>query len=203
MLTAYRIPDARTRIALDVFVIAWIAAWITLGVVVGRDVRGLEDLSDTTVTAGRAIISTGEALGALENVPFVGGDVGRVAEQAREAGRSAIESGRSSRDSIHDLSVLLAIAIGLVPSLPLLLMYLPVRISWTRQIRVVRRALTREASDPALTEFLARRAAQNLPYDVLYGISASPWRDLEAGRFDRLAEAEIRRLGLSAIRNRG
>lgn len=196
MISSHRVPDRRTRRALDVFLLLWIVAWIVLGIVVGREVRGLDDLSQTTVKAGQAIEAAGGALAALDNVPVVGSNVGEVAEQAQAAGRSAVVSGRSSRDSIHDLSILLAIAIALVPSVPYLLVYLPLRLSWTREVRAVGRALGEGQADPAISEFLARRAVQNLPYDRLLEVTETPWRDLEEGRHSRLAEAELRRLGL-------
>jgi hypothetical protein len=196
MITAHRVPDVRTRRLLDAFLVAWVIAWVVLALVVGREVRGLEDLSRTTVTAGQAVDSAGAALEALGRLPLVGANVRQLAEQARAAGRSAVESGRSSRDSIHDLSILLALAVALVPTLPLLALYLPLRVSWHRQVEAVRRALARRPGDPALVEFLARRAVQNLPYDVLYETTDAPWRDLEAGRYGHLAAAELRRLGL-------
>ena len=66
----------------------------------------------------------------LDDVPFIGGRVGEVAKEVREAGASARESGRESRDSTDDLSVLLALSIGLIPTL-LLGLYAPLRIAWT------------------------------------------------------------------------
>ena len=132
MLTGTRIPSPRVRAVLDAVLILWVAGWIVLGVVVGREVQGLESLADTTVTAGRALDSAGSALGAVGNLPLVGGDFGRVAEQTRDAGRMAIESGRESHDSIHDLSILLAFAVAVVPSLPYVLLYLPIRLAWRR-----------------------------------------------------------------------
>ena len=127
-----RIPRGRIRFVLDVVLVVWVAAWIALGVVVGREVQGLESLSETTVTAGRALDSAGQALGAVANLPLVGENVRELAIRTREAGRSAVASGRESRDSIHDLSILLAVAIALVPSLPYVLLYVPLRLSSRR-----------------------------------------------------------------------
>ena len=125
-----RKPAPRVRTALDVALAVWVAGWIILGVVVGREVQGLESLADTTVKAGHALDSAGHALEGIGNLPLVGGNVAEVAQQTREAGRSAVESGRESRDSIHDLSILLAFAIAIVPSLPYVLLYVPLRLSW-------------------------------------------------------------------------
>ena len=130
MLATMRKPPPRVRTALDVALAVWVAGWITLGVVVGREVQGLESLADTTVKAGHALDSAGQALEEVGRLPLVGGNVAAVAAQTREAGQSAVESGRESRDSIHDLSILLAFAIAIVPSLPYVLLYVPLRRSW-------------------------------------------------------------------------
>ena len=89
-----------------------------LSCLVGREVRNLRELSDTVVLAGVAVEDTGDLLVTLDDVPFIGGRVGEVAKEVREAGASARESGRESRDSTDDLSVLLALSIGLIPTLP-------------------------------------------------------------------------------------
>jgi hypothetical protein len=181
---------------LDAAAVAWVAAWVVLAVFVGREVRNLRELSDTVVVAGVAVEETGDVLGSLASVPFLGGQVGGVAKRVQEAGRSAQASGRDSRDSTGDLSVLLALSIGLIPTLPLLGLYAPLRIAWMREARAVRRALAASPDDRVLNEFLARRAVANLPYGDLRAVSANPFQDLAEGRFDALADQELERLGL-------
>jgi hypothetical protein len=193
---AFPRSEARLIHALDVAVVLWVAGWIVLAVFVGREVRDLRELSDTVVLAGVAVEDTGELLAMLDNVPFIGGQVGDVAQEVQEAGASARQSGRESRDSTEDLSVLLALSIGLIPTLPLLGLYAPLRIAWTRDVRSVRRALVESSAEAVLNEFLARRAAANLSFDDLRAVTADPYGDLAAGRFDGLANRELERLGL-------
>ena len=193
---AFPVPGVRLIRVLDASVAVWIVAWVVLALLVGREVRDLRELSDTVVVAGVAVEETGDLVDSLESVPFVGGSVGEVADRVRAAGQSAQASGRDSRDSAHNLSILLALSIGLIPTLPLLGLYAPLRITWTREARAVRRAVAAGSADPVLMEFLARRAALNLPYQELRAISADPFRDLEEGRFDALAARELERLGL-------
>jgi hypothetical protein len=192
----FPVPGVRLIRALDVAVALWVVAWVVLALLVGREVRDLRQLSDTVVVAGIAVEETGNLVESLGSVPFVGGRVGEVAERVRAAGRSAQVSGRDSRDSTQDLSVLLALSIGLIPTLPLLGLYAPLRVTWTREARAVRRALAAGSPDPVLKEFLARRAVLNLPYQELRAVSPDPFRDLEEGRFDELAARELERLGL-------
>lgn len=187
---------SRTVRMLDVAAVLWVATWVVLGVVIGFEVRNLRQLSDTVVKAGSAVEQTGQALDPLRRVPFVGPSIDRVQRQIESAGRNAEQSGRESRRSIDTLSVLLAIAVILIPTVPLVAVYGPLRMSWIRDVRAVRRSVARWGTEPLFVEFLARRAVQHLPYHRLREISTNPWRDLEAGRHLDLAEAELRRLGL-------
>jgi hypothetical protein len=193
---AYPAPGSRLVRLLDIAVLVWIAGWLVLALFVAREVRDLRELSDTVVVAGVAVEDTGDLVDSLGSVPFVGGQVGQVADRVREAGQTAQVSGRESRSSIDDLSVLLAVAIGLVPTLPLLGLYAPLRIAWSRDAREVRRAFELDASDPVLLEILARRALLTQPYERIRAVTSDPSRDLEQGRFVPLAELELERLGL-------
>jgi hypothetical protein len=193
---AFPRPSARLVHLLDLAALLWVAGWIVLAVFVAREVRALRELSDTVVTAGVAVEETGRLLGSLQDVPFVGSRVGEVAARVREAGESARLSGRDSRETTENLSVLLALAIGLIPTLPLLGLYVPLRLTWTRESRAIRRSLALAPDDRARDEYLARRAIANLSYLDLQAVSADPFRDLEEGRFRALADRELARLGL-------
>jgi hypothetical protein len=112
---------------IGVLVACWVAVWIALGVWTGYEVNALRTLSDTAVTAGVAVRSTGDALQEVGVIPLVGARVGRVGRQVSAAGTSAVASGRSTRGTIDRLAVLLGLAVGLVPSAPVLLLYYVVR----------------------------------------------------------------------------
>jgi hypothetical protein len=192
--------SARAVHLVDASLIVWIAAWIWLGIAIGHEVSSLTSLSDTVVTAGRSVQVTGQALQKLEGLPFgVGERIAGVHEQLDAAGASAVASGEQSRGNVEDLAVLLTIAIAVIPSVPVLALYVPFRISRILDVRTIRRAARRAGSDPAFEEFLARRAAENLPYHRLREVTHNPWRDLEEGRFRALAKAELARLGLSRL----
>jgi hypothetical protein len=200
MALAFPRAGARLIRVLDAAALVWLATWIVLGLLVAREVRNLRELSDTVVVAGVAVEETGDLLASLEGVPFVGSQVGEVAGRVREAGRSARASGADSRDSVRNLSVLLGLSIGLIPTLPLLGLYAPLRIAWTRETRAVRHALAARPGDPVLTEFLARRAVGTLPFQELQAVTPDPFKDLKEGRFDALADRELERLGLARLR---
>lgn len=191
-----RTPRPTARRLLDAAVLLWAVGWIVVGVLVGREVQALGELSDTVVVAGDALGDAGRALESLESVPFVGEDIRDVGERTERAAESARASGRMSRESIDSLSLLLGIAIALGPSLPLVALYLPMRLAWSRDLRSLRRSLAAFPGEPGFEEYLARRAALALPYDRLHLTTAAPWGVLAAVDRRRLSDAELERVGI-------
>jgi hypothetical protein len=196
MDTAHLMPSSRTLPLVDAALALWVAAWIGLGIAIGVNVRNLTGLSHTVVVEGHAVETVGRTLRPLGGVPLVGGEVSRAAEQVQQMGSSAVRSGESSASSINALSVLLAIAVALLPSVPVFGFYLPLRVQRTREARALRRAVRERPGDPRLEAFLAQRAVASLGYQRLREITPAPWSDIEEGRCAALAEAEIRRLGI-------
>ena len=192
--------SAGTLRVVDVAVVLWTIAWVSLAFAVASEVRGLRQLSVTVVAAGVAAEETGRAVAALDDLPLVGDDVGRLGDRAREAGERAQESGAASRESVESLSVLLGLTIGLVPTLPLLAVWVPLRIRRARDVRALSAAVASHGDDPAFCGFLARRAVERLPYARLLSLAPEPWRDASPEEERRLARAELERLGLEPRR---
>lgn len=190
------LPSARALRLLDAAMVVWVLAWIGLGVAIGVQVNHLTQLSHTVALEGSTVQAVGKALGTLGSVPLVGGDLGRAAQQVQQAGASAVASGQSSASAVSSLSWLLAIAVALLPSVPVLGFYLPLRLRRVREARALARAVREHGGDPGFRAFLARRAAASLPYGSLPPGEQS-WSEAEAGADrDRLAAAELRRLGI-------
>lgn len=118
---------SRRHRLLDLLLVAWVVGWGVLAYQVGAEVRGLADLSETVTETGIAVRESGEALGSLSGLPFVGDRVGEPAERIERAGQNAVESGRATRESIETLSILLAIAIGGIPLVAVLGIYMQLR----------------------------------------------------------------------------
>ena len=186
--------SARAMRWLNVTVAVWAAFWIALGTYTGYEVWALRTLSNTVVKAGQASASAGNALQLISHIPLVGGQVGAFATQAVAAGRSAQSSGASSKTTIDQLAILFGLAIGMIPTIPLLSLYIPLRISWRRDRESVRRAVAQWDGEPGLQEFLARRAVAHLPFHELRQLGYEGAHDAEAQ--GELAAAELRRLGL-------
>lgn len=118
---------SRRHRLLDVLLVGWVVGWAVLAYQVAAEVRGLADLSATVTETGAAVRESGEALDSLSGLPFVGDRISEPAERIERAGQSAVESGRSTRDSIETLSILLAIAIGGIPLVAVLGIYMQLR----------------------------------------------------------------------------
>jgi hypothetical protein len=189
--------DARTMRLIQLGFLVWAAIWIGLAAATAYEFYVLHDLGNTLTKTGSAVETAGKALQVLGNVPFVGGEVQVLADQTRAAGESAVASGRSTRATTTELAVLIGAAIAFMPTLPVLVLYLPLRAAWRRERRAVTRAVHDRAGDGLLEEYLANRAVANLPYAELRSVSPQPWVDLRSGRFGALAQAELRRLGIA------
>ena len=196
---AVSLSPGRRVLLLDAALALWVAAWIAMGVAVASSVDDLVVLPDTFTSAGGAIEGSGRALGALE-LPVVGRPLRRPGAEVREAGREVIARGRAGRDEVQQASDLLGVAVALIPTLPLLLVYLPPRIGRELEAQALRRTLAEGAGDPALERLLAQRAAVSVSYRRLRRLGARPWRDIEEGRHRALAAEELRRLGVDAAR---
>lgn len=198
-----QLPHGWRLTALDLALIAWAVVWIVLGVRVADEVKGLRELSGTVSTVGRAVEESSRTLRGVE-LPILGqgveelfgGEGAEVLRRAQEAGASARDSGRSSRESISNLSTLLGLSVAVIPTSPLLFLYLPLRLGRRREAQALRRTLREVGDGPDVERFLARRAIQNLSYRRLREVSPHPWRDAEEGRCSELADAELARLGL-------
>jgi hypothetical protein len=189
----------RTRPALlaaDVAAAAWVLAWIVVAVLVGIDISQLNGLSTTLSLAGGVLVTLGHGLHVLSHLPFVGHGAGSIGGRLVATGTRAATTSKEVSTSIHQLSYLLPIVVAVAPTMPVLAVYLPVRIQRDRDLRAVRRALREPQARHHLERYLARRAVTMLPFHQVRRLSADPWEDVETGRVRHLAEAELRRLGI-------
>ena len=181
---------------LDAVVVFWTLVWIVLGLLVARDLQQLTQLSATVATSGRAMRAVVDSITPLASLPVVGSTIAPLAKTAASEAASVQASGRVSAQSVRQLSLLLGLAVVVAPTVPLLVLYVPLRISQERESRAFRRALANGADDSAFEEFLAQRAVQNLPYHRLREITTNPWHEIREGNFRALADAELKRVGV-------
>ncbi len=103
---------------------------------------------------------------------------------------------RASTASILRVAVVSGVGVGLLPAALVLMLYLPVRLAWRRDVAAVRAGLAASGGEPGFESFLAHRALAALPWDALSAIHGDPWRALGDGDVRALAAAELERLGL-------
>ncbi|UTI63030.1 hypothetical protein NBH00_16890 [Paraconexibacter antarcticus] len=197
------LPRGRALVAVDVLIAAWVVLWIVLGLAIAGEVRGLRQLSTTVGRVGVALEQTGSTVDGLSGVPLVGDRIGRTGRDISAAGDSAVASGRHSRRSIHNLSWMLGLFLAVIPSAPVLALYLPARVLDARERRTLRRHVVANGASPALRRLLARRALATLPYQVLLELDADPLGHWAPGVLEELADAELARLGLAPPRAAG
>ena len=167
-----------------------------MGIAVANEVRGLAELSTTVGNVGRAMTSVAETIRAL---PLIGDRLAGPAGDVRGAGNDAVASAHTARGNARSVGALLGVSIALIPSLPVLILYVPGRVAAARERRALGRAVS-GGIEPWLEEVLARRALVHLPYRRLHQISEDPVEDLRHGHHGRLAAAELQWFGVSPPR---
>ncbi len=192
---AHLFSSARAVRTTDIGVAVWIAVWIVVGVLVWHDIGAQAGLATNVIKVGGAVRQTGDALGVVGGLPLVGGQIGGFADRIKTMGAEVQTSGRDSRDAARRSAAVAGLAAGLLPAAMVLLLYLPVRLRWRRDVAAVAAALP-GAGDPALDAYLARRALAALPWDELRSVAPDPWGAVERGDCRALADAELARLGL-------
>jgi hypothetical protein len=180
----------RRRLFTDALVATWVVVWALAGYTAGRTLDRLSAVPRSAEGAGTAVVHTGESIRDVD-VPVVGAPFKGVGGQVIAAGRKAEQQARAGESKVHRASVFFGLAIWLVPTLPLLLIYGPVRMARGRETRSLKVLLRDHRDDPALDQLLAIRAIAHLPYSRLRALGAP-------GAADRvLADAELAREGIT------
>jgi hypothetical protein len=189
-----RIPATSRIAAPDVAVAAWAVLWLALALAVVQSTRDVAKLGGTVSQTGAAVSQVG---GIINDIPLLPSDVSGASGSVQAAGDSAQVSGAEGEDAANQLGIYLGIAIAVIPSVPIIGLYLPIRLTRVRERRVAKQALVLHGGDPKFQEFLARRAVEKLDYEDIMAVSAHPWDDMKQGRFTALATAELHRLEIS------
>jgi hypothetical protein len=167
-----------------------------VGVLVWHDIGAQAGLATDVIKVGAAVRQTGDALGVVGGLPLVGGQIGSFADRIKAVGAEVESSGQDSRDAAERSAAVAGLAVGLLPAAMVLLLYLPVRLRWRRDVAAVAAALPGAAGDPALDAYLARRALASLSWAELRAVTPDPSGAVARGDCRALADAELARLGL-------
>lgn len=194
--------STRLTTLIDLALAAWVCAWIAIGVAIGIEVSHLSALSKTVVKEGLAVHTVGTSMRALGGLPLVGGPIASDAKAVQAAGSSAVASGTASESSVSTLSVLLALAVAVLPSVPVLVFYLPARLKRRRESTTIRRALRDPNQVGTLRDFLAARALGTLDYNSLSRLGVRGGSALSEDELTALAEEQLRRMDIDPQRLR-
>jgi hypothetical protein len=185
------ISTRRALSRVDFAVIAWVLVCCLLGLKAGQGVASLSRIGDDVRSIGHAVHDTGDAIGSID-VPLVGGGIKSAGQSVAKAGADVERRGRDTHRKITRTAWLVGLAIALLPTLPLLGLYVPLRRRRVRERDAVVDALDEGRADPAVERMLAERALLSLPYAQLVKLG-EPWRDVAEGRYSELAAIERER----------
>jgi hypothetical protein len=196
------VPRRRSQeVVADVATLAWTFLWVSIGLQLYATLSQLSsvgvDIGETGVGLERAAATLRLA---MSQVPLVGEGVGDLLGGALEGiGSPLVQAGTDLERLLLIIAAVLGLLLVAVFLIPWLLRYLPWRYArWERLNagdRVIRRG-ARDVSAADLERVLAGRAINRMEYDDLLDYSPDPIGDFVAGRFDRLAAAELASAGL-------
>lgn len=192
------LPTARTRqVVSDLVVVALIILFAWLGMKVNNTVDDLAVLGRGVKDAGGAVQgSLSDAGNAVAGIPLVGGDLKSALTDAGSATGGNVQSAGSAGEQAVERTaqVLGWITFG-IPTLLVLLGYLPWRIRRWRRLNAAAAVLAAGA-DEERRRLLAMRAALALPYGDLLPYTRDPIGDLAEGRYEPLLQALYADCGL-------
>jgi hypothetical protein len=208
MLKIY--PDRRWpalwRVLADTFVLVWGVAWAYLGFLIYQTIMGLEVIADgiknTGLTFNQWIDSFRKAVPG--GIPILTQFLQNTANTLQHySGDPLVSAGLSIHDAIFRAAIALALLIALPPILLVLVPYGGWRWRDMREtgaaLAFVRIAALTGRADAARA-VLAYRAVSNLSFRQLMSASPDPVGDLSEHRYDRLADAMLRRAGIDPTR---
>jgi hypothetical protein len=195
------------EIAADVTTLLWLTIWINLGVRLYGLLANLAETGRLVRSGGERITDAGDTIGsAVEGVPLVGeGAADGIRGALSSAGEPLVVFGTDLERLLIIVAAVLGALLVAVAIVPWLNRYLPWRIARWRRLNAAsqvirgRRGRREPIPDAALEGLLASRAVHRLEYDELLEFSPDPFGDWVAGRHDRLAMAELDRVGLRGV----
>ncbi|MGI5126194.1 hypothetical protein ACQEVB_05195 [Pseudonocardia sp. CA-107938] len=182
------------QLVADVLAIGWVVVVVLAALAVREVILRLQRPAAALADAGTSI--AGVFSGAAQQagkVPFVGGDLASALGQGTGAGERIAAAGREQVETIASVATGTAAVLILVGVLPVLLIWLPLRIRYARAASAA--VAVRDLDD----DLLALRAMTQLPVRKLLRVSPDPaaaWRASDAEAIRGLAALELARLGL-------
>jgi hypothetical protein len=199
-LYADRPSRLAAQLLADLLTVAWIVGWVLLGRFVHELVSALavpgEKMDDAGTSLSAKLL---EAAGRVDDLPLVNDGIAVPFEGAAKAADQLRAAGEAQVEAVASIAIAVAIAVVVVPVLMWLMVYVPLRWRFIRKATSTQRFL--EAGTGA--DLVALRAMATQPLHKIVKISDDPvraWRDGDPDVVARLAELELKAVGLSAKR---
>ena len=184
------------QIAVDVFAVALIAAWIWLGALVYSLVIGLTDFGEQMERAGAGFKDTMTDVGDnLGSVPLIGGGIRGPFDNASDAGATLEAAGASQQVAVQNLATGLGLGIAVLPVIAILVVWLVPRIRFARRASSAKRLVSAGAG----VDLLALRALSRQRLTTLAALDADPmaaWRRGDENVMRSLAALELKSSGV-------
>jgi hypothetical protein len=194
------VPTRRTQeLVADGATVVWILLWVFIGVQVYTGLAELAGVGTSIGDAGAGFDSAGNTLeGVLSQLPVVGQGVADLVGSAFDGvADPLVAAGADLEELLETVAAVLALLVVAVALIPWLNRYLPWRRQRWQRLNAGRRAIRDGASpSPDVERILATRAISRLDYAELLAHTPDPIADFLAGRYDRLARAELTSVGL-------
>lgn len=186
----------------DLLFVVWLALWLWLAYVVHEATLALATPGRRIEVAGGGLADRLRAAGsAVGGVPLVGDQVRSPFEGAGRAADQLAAAGTSQVDAVQHLAFWLGIAVGAIPILVIVAVYVPPRWRFAREAGAGQRFVDSAAD----LELFALRAMARQPMHRLAKVSDDPvlaWRSGDAGVVRALALLELGDAGLTPPRVR-
>ena len=195
-------PGRQARQVLgDLLLVLWVALWVKLALVVRDATLALAAPGEQIEAAGTGLAGKLRDAGAtVGGLPLVGDEVRGPFDGAGDAADQIAAAGAAQVEAVQTLAFWLALAVGAVPILVLLAVYLPLRWRFVREATAGKRFIDSSAD----LDLFALRAMSNQPMHRLARISDDPvraWRERDAPVVRALASLELRDSGLTPPRS--
>ncbi len=191
---AERPVRALAQFVADLLVIGWVLLVVQVALAARALIDTLQGPGRTLIDAGGGIRGVfDDAARTASGVPFVGEDLARALGAGTTAGDSLAAAGREQVETVATAAVGAAWGIVLLGAVPVVLVWLVLRVRWMRA------AASARAARAVDTDLLALRAITRRPVRRLLAVSPDPaaaWRRDDREVVARLAGLELRALGL-------
>jgi hypothetical protein len=182
----------------DIAVIAWVWLVVTFAQAAQNLVDRLQGPAGSLTSAGQTVRDTfAAAANSASQIPLVGEDLAKALNVGTGAGESLAAAGQRQAQLIHTVGLWAAILIVAFAAVPVVLLWLYVRL---RYARTAGSAVVARARD---LDLLALRALAHQPTRQLLRVSGDPaaaWRRDDTAVVRDLAMLELSALGLRSPR---